>query len=227
MNFQKEWDEKYKQNKQMSIWPWSDLVSYVMRYARPHSGDFKVLELGCGAGANIPFFEWLGVKYFAIEGSHTIVSHLSNKFPKLEENIVAGDFTETIPFDGPFDLVVDRSSLTHNKTSAIINALSLVLGRLKPGGKFIGIDWFSTEHAAYFEGENLEDPFTKCNYRTGQFADIGVVHFSSREHLEYLFADFVIETLEHKIIRRDKQLDAECGKVFAAWNFVAIKRISR
>ena len=51
--FSIEWDQRYKENLQMSIWPWSDLVSAVMRLRLPAST--RVLELGCGAGANIPF----------------------------------------------------------------------------------------------------------------------------------------------------------------------------
>ena len=56
MNFSKEWEERYRENTHLSVWPWSNLISYVMRYARPENKDFSVLELGCGAGANIPFF---------------------------------------------------------------------------------------------------------------------------------------------------------------------------
>ena len=60
MSFSNEWDESYKKNTHLSIWPWSDLVSYVMRYARPENPkNCNVLELGCGAGANIDFFKWL------------------------------------------------------------------------------------------------------------------------------------------------------------------------
>ncbi|MGN5030804.1 hypothetical protein ACTFBV_20625 [Aeromonas rivipollensis] len=56
MAFSNEWDEQYKNNHHMSIWPWSDLVSSIYRYANPKNGYKRVLELGCGAGANIPLF---------------------------------------------------------------------------------------------------------------------------------------------------------------------------
>ena len=116
----------------MSIWPWSDLVSYVMRYVPPNFAEFKVLELGCGAGANI----------------------------------VVGDFTQDIPYDEVFHLVVDRALLTHNTTSAIKNTLSIVRNKMRPGSKFIGIDWFSTEHTD-FRGEPAEDYYTRKNYSEG------------------------------------------------------------
>ncbi len=54
MEYSNEWNEAYKNNSHMSIWPWSDLVSCVYRYAHPKDGYQRVLELGCGAGANIP-----------------------------------------------------------------------------------------------------------------------------------------------------------------------------
>ena len=73
MTFSLEWDERYSSNTQMSIWPWSDLVSYVIRYAKPARKQIRVLELGCGAGANIPFFLAQGFKYYGIEGSNTII----------------------------------------------------------------------------------------------------------------------------------------------------------
>ena len=54
MGFSAEWEKQYQKNQQMSIWPWSDLISYVMRYTKINA-SYKVLEIGCGAGANIPF----------------------------------------------------------------------------------------------------------------------------------------------------------------------------
>src|SRR5471030_3036260 len=131
MSFSIEWDERYKENTHMSIWPWSDLVSYVMRYARPSGKEYKVLEIGCGAGANIPFFQALGVEYYAIEGSQTIVESLHKKYPKLQKNIVVCDFTDDLVFSEQFDLIVDRAALTHNMTVAIKNSLSLIYNSLK------------------------------------------------------------------------------------------------
>jgi len=45
MSFSNEWDKRYQENTHMSVFPWSDLVSLVMKYS-PQKEKFKVLELG-------------------------------------------------------------------------------------------------------------------------------------------------------------------------------------
>ncbi len=220
MSFSKEWDDRYKENTQMSIWPWSDLVSYVMRYARPEGHDFKILELGCGPGANIPFFKHLGVEYYAIEGSKTIVNSVRKKFPEYKDFISIGDFTEEIPFDKNFDLIIDRASITHNTTSAIKRTLKIIYNKLNPGGKFIGIDWFSTMHSDYQKGVIDEDINTRNLIEDGQFLNLGRVHFSDEAHLLELFKEFEIILLEHKTLDRKIPVDKH---IFASWNFVVLK----
>ena len=54
-----------------------------------------MLELGCGAGVNIPFFVNLGIHYYAVEDSESIFTRLHSKFPQLKDNIVCGKFTQT------------------------------------------------------------------------------------------------------------------------------------
>lgn len=219
MGFSQQWNDRYLESSHLSVWPWSDLVSHVMRHARPERPGWRVLELGCGAGANIPFFTSLGVDYHAIEGSQEIVRRLKERFPELGDRIAAGDFTREIPFPGHFDLVVDRAALTHNTTQAISDAVTLLKGHLKPGAKFIGIDWFSTEHSDYLKGERAEDLQTRKNIEPGTFAGVGRVHFSDRAHLEELFSSFEFLSLEHKSVRRE--IPAGNHQVVAAWNFVA------
>jgi SAM-dependent methyltransferase len=221
MNFSPEWDQRYRENTHLSRWPWSDLVSYVFRHARPDSPSYHVLEVGVGAGANIPFFKALGAQFFGIDGSEAIVADLKKRHPEFEKNLVVGDFTSAIPFAGPFDLVVDRASLTANSTAAIRSGLKLVHGLLKPGGKFIGIDWYSTQHSEYAKGKPAEDANTRTGFTEGQYKGLGRVHFSDRAHLEDLFRDFELLTLEHKT--SDVLLPAQ-GFHFAAWNLAARKK---
>ncbi len=219
MNFSPEWEERYREHTHISVWPWSDLVSYVMRYASPRD-HLRVLELGCGAGANIPLFIHLNSDYYGIDGSQAIVDALHPRFPALSDKIVVGDFTRELPFQGEFDLVCDRASLTHNTTSAIKDSIALVKKMLRPGGKFMGIDWFSTSHEGFAQGESAEDNYTRRAISTGPFAGVGRVHFSDKEHLMELFEGFTMDVLEHKIISRDIPAEEGYGKM-ATWNFTA------
>lgn len=122
MEFSQEWHQLYRQGKQLSRWPWSDLVVLVHRHAAPADGFRRVLELGCGAGAKIPFFLKLRAECHAIEGSAAIVDQLHVEFPDLDEQIVLGDFTRLLPFEGLFALV-GGISLRQNRNQLTLPAM--------------------------------------------------------------------------------------------------------
>ena len=221
MTFSKEWDDRYSENTHMSNWPWSDLVSYVKRYIDIQSNS-NILELGCGSGANIPFFLSLNANYHGIDGSSTIIEKLKQKFPQLKNNLAICDFTLELPYDKTFDLVVDRAALTCNTTNGIKNCLDLIFDKLSPNGLFIGIDWYSTSYFEFNNGKNAGDEFSKTGFGDGNFANTGIVHFSNKKHLEDLLEKFNIKILEHKIIKNpmnNKEDD------FASWNFIVQKKI--
>jgi len=219
MGFSTEWEQRYAESTHLSVWPWSDIVSLVHRHCKPIiAGGGRVYELGCGAGANIPLFLSLGLDYYAIEGSATIVKQLHKRYPELSSNILAGDFTLDAPFDGSFDLVIDRCSVTCNTSGSIKAALSNVYALLRPGGIFIGSDWFSTNHTFYSQGEASDDLYTRTNYLRGHVAGIGRVHFSNQAHLCDLFSKFKILFLEEKLSKTFLPAD---NQQLAFWNIVA------
>jgi SAM-dependent methyltransferase len=221
MGFSSQWEQRYAENTHLSVWPWSDVVSLVHRHCKPIiAAGGRVLELGCGAGANIPLFRALGMDYYAIEGSPTIVKQLHQRYPDLAEKIRLGDFTRDQPFGGDFDLVIDRAALTHNNASSIRDALGNVFDALKPGGIFIGSDWFSRNHADFSGGERVDDEHTRTNYTEGQFSGTGKVHFSDEPHLRDLFSRFQIVFMEEKLMRRIEPSDRH---QFASYNIVARK----
>lgn len=221
MSFSTEWDVRYSENTHLSVWPWSDLVSYFHRYAKPFSSETKVLEIGFGAGANIPFFRSLSVDYSGIEGSQTIHSKVRESFPGLADKLYLGDFL-SYEFPEVYDVIVDRASMTHNSTLAIKIGLKHLSKHLAVGGKYIGIDWFSTSHSDYLLGEAI-DEFTRNNILDGQFIGVGNVHFSNKQHLVDIFAeaDMEIIRLDHKSVRTEIP---NHGHVFASWNLVAVKK---
>jgi SAM-dependent methyltransferase len=227
MTFSSEWESLYSKQEHLSIWPWSDLVSFVMRYARPTGPAFRVLEIGVGAGANIAFFRNLNVDYYAVDGSESIVRELKKRYADWADRFMAVDFTVDLGFKGPFDLVVDRASLTSNPHAAVQACLKAVHTALKPGGRFLSIDMYSTEHADARRGTKVDD-FART-FTDGQFAGTGTVHFIDAQGLRNLLKDFEIEVLEHKVIDRVVpgpelgQLPRSSAPRFGSFNCVARK----
>jgi SAM-dependent methyltransferase len=220
MTFSAAWDRAFQARTHISVWPWSDLVSYVNRYAKAADGYQRVVELGCGVGANIPFFLRSGFDYCAVEGSQAAVAKLHEAYPELREKVVVGDFTQSIPFAGPFDLAIDRGALTCNSTDSVLHSLGMIFERLRAGGKLLSLDWFATDHQDARAGDEL-DSHTRTNLSSGLLAGLGPIHFSDQAHLTDLLgsAGFRIDRLEHKV---SEVTFPEASKL-AWWHVVATK----
>jgi hypothetical protein len=220
VTFSLEWDKKYTENRHISIWPWSDLISLTSGLLPPEI-NFKVLEIGFGMGANIPFFLSKGVKYYGIEGSKTAFDMVAKKFPELEKDLILGDFVKNKNYPQVFDMVVDRSSMTHNTSEAICEGLLNLNRVMKPNAKYIGIDWFSSDHSDFVKGVNV-DANTKVFNENSCFSGLGNVHFSDHEHLLDIFdkTGFRLTKLIHK--KNYTEIPSE-NYIFATWNFVAEK----
>lgn len=218
MGFSKEWESAYQQSKQLSVWPWSHMISLVHHYGNLHKG-MRVLELGCGAGANIPFFVKAEADYYAVEGSVTMVERLNEVFKGENVHIAQSDFTRDVHWGGTFDLIIDRSSLTHNATDDIQRAIGLIKAALKQGGKFIGMDWFSTKFEAFEKDASRKiDDYTRY-FTDGYFSGLGNVHFSDEGHLRELFSEFSFEYLAEK----QTQVCIPEKHISAWWDFVVMK----
>ncbi len=215
-----EWEHLYASGRHDIHWPWSNIISYIYRYAKPVERQISILELGCGIGTNIPFFRTLEGDYRGLDGSANAVEKAKTNFPDWADKIAVSDFTTEIPFEGPFDVVIERASLSHNPTADIKRCLDLVGDRLKPGGLFIGLDWFSTKHTEYNEGRELGDRFTRTGYGENSyaFANAGTIHFSDEQHLRELFENFDIEVLQHN---ERQHIFPQPGYTLATWDIVA------
>jgi len=233
MGFSVEWEKTYQTGAHNSIWPWSEVVSLTNRYFRGDKSRLRVLELGCGAGANIPFFVSLNAEYCGIEGSATEVQKLQKQYavscgedecPPTNRSRVAlleGDFTKALPFDGEFDLILDRSAVTHNATDDIRKAIVLAYEKLRKGGYYFGLDWFSTNDRAYSDDTGLYDVIDDRTrvFHSGYFNGLGNVHFSDADHIQELFRSMTIVELYEKT----KAYSIPGGKQEASWSFVAQK----
>ena len=221
------WEETYSVGKHINNWPWSDVVSLFFRYQaqlpqRSHVRRMKVLELGSGTGNNIAFWKSVGAEYSGVDQSVTAVAKTLEKFPELQNNILVGDFSNSLAASEEFDIICDRAAVTHGTTREISETLKASHQALKEGGLFSGVDWFSKRHSDYLLPSTVKDEHTRSDFMSRQFTGVGKVHFSDRQHLLELFNDFQILELSEKVITKSyPEID---NHVFAFWNIVARKK---
>jgi SAM-dependent methyltransferase len=216
----KAWEDIYAAGRMGVVWPWSDVISLVMRYARPNMepARCRVIELGCGSGANIPFFAALGVDYHGIEASPTAIARLRQAFPQFSRNLQVGDFAASWPVAGTFDLVVDRAAITHNDMESIASTFAEIRRRLKPAGKLVCVDLFSAASSEANAGEPGSEEGTRVNFTDGPLAGTGLAHFFEEAELYSLLTGFDLMHLQHKAVTT---IGPASRRDLSSWSLVA------
>ena len=213
-----DWENLYKSGKQINEWPWSDLITFFSRYINLKKKNC-VLELGCGVGNNVPFFERNKFKYYGIDASKRALTIFKKKFPHLRHNVLHADFRESFIFKEKFDIIFDRSSITQNSKNDISKVVKLISHSLVKNGIFIGIDWYSI-NSFVFKKEKKDRGTTLKNIKGKYFQGIGVANFSSFNQIKKFFKDFTFLHLEEKIINQKIKNNYK----IAFWNFVVKKK---
>ena len=202
------WENAYKSGKHVNTWPWSAVVSYVHRYLlssvlHPEHRTLSVLEIGCGAGGNIPLFSQIDADYSGIDLSATAVDICRAKFPRYRNNIWNESFADRSWEIEKYDLVLDRASVTHGDSYSVQVAVKGILSALKKGGLYIGIDWFSKKHVNFQSTDSTYvDRNTRRDFQYGPFTGLGMVHFVDEFDLVELFKNFEILEMNENSINR-------------------------
>jgi ubiquinone/menaquinone biosynthesis C-methylase UbiE len=169
------YDEQYRQRGLSSqrTYPNESLIQFLAAnyFSRPVAKRnlVRVLEVGCGSGANLWMLCKEGFDTYGLdssrEGLELARRHLKDKWG-VAANLQVGSFTSLPYEDGFFDIVVDTYSLEVLTLSDSAVALREIARVLKPGGSFFSyrLSDHSTMYAAV--SERL-DSATVANVPTG------------------------------------------------------------
>ncbi len=105
----------------------------------------KVLEIGAGDGANLPFFP-PDVELTLLEPNPYLIRHLPNVAKRLgiTRYVTAVAYAENMPFgDGEFDTVVSTHVMCSVSDQGRV--LAEIRRVLKPGGRFLFLEHVSAE----------------------------------------------------------------------------------
>lgn len=196
------WDPKWEEVFQKQHWgkyPPEDLIRFVARnyYHAQDRASVRILEVGCGPGANLWYMAREGFSVYGIDGSRTAVeqatARLDAECPGWTGDIQVGDIMSLPYADATFDAVIDCEAICCNSfedSRAIIQEIARVT---KPGGKF-----FSRTFATGCWGEGTGEPLGYRAWRVteGPIANKGYARFTDQADLPALLNGFHLEELE-------------------------------
>ena len=142
MNWDKEWETFY-QKSGGNQYPDPALIRFVAKnyYKVKPRSDVKILDLGCGTGANLWYLAKEGFTAYGIDGSISGIRRAQEKLDRenAKADIQLGDFIH-LPYDNEFfDAVIDVASIQHNDDDAINKIIAEIHRVLRKGGKYFGM----------------------------------------------------------------------------------------
>lgn len=195
------WDPVWEQifrNKEWGKYPPEHVVRFVAKnfYQVPVRSEVRLLEIGCGPGANIWFMAREGFMVSGVDGSGTAIKQANERLlrERLTADLRVCDYL-TIPWpDSSFDGVVENVSLYCNRWDAVQRSLGEVRRVLKAGAPFLSS--FFTDHTwGYGLGTMVEtDGF--IDIMEGPLAGAGFCLFLNHARIPELFRDFAEVTVE-------------------------------
>lgn len=200
-------EEQYQQKGMASQrrYPNESLIAFLAQHyfsiPREARQDIRILELGCGSGANLWMLAHEGFSVTGLDFSPTGLSYCREMLNNwhVDAALTLGDMTD-LPFDdAEFDVIVDVVSMQHLNFQQHQQALHEIWRTLKPGGRFFSyhLGAASTAFSA-IEAKKI-DAITLENIPAGYpLAGNGQTAFLSEEQYLMLtssaaFSEIVIE----------------------------------
>ena len=156
------------------------------------AGAPRLLDFGCGTGANAGFFATKGFDVHgvdtsarAIEACRRRLPDTADQFQAIEPDSKADDW----PFDAPFDIVFSNQVLYFLCDRDLRERLQLLLAHLTPDGIFIAT-MIGTQHYLYRPSTPDADGLRRV--KTGEEGDqpLFIRFTESKNHLRSQFAGF-------------------------------------
>ena len=141
------WDEAFA-NRPWGRWPSEPVVRAVSRIAPDPSEALKVLEIGCGPGAQLFFLEHEGHWAVGLDRSRVGLQRAQRRMAALgrKQSLVEADIA-ALPFRGSaFDVVIDVEALAHNHEQLVPAMWGGVARVLAPGGWFVSVGFTAATH---------------------------------------------------------------------------------
>jgi ubiquinone/menaquinone biosynthesis C-methylase UbiE len=192
------WNDIFQKNE-WGKYPSEELVRFIAKnfYSVSERSTVKLLEVGCGTGANLWFMAREGFSVYGIDISNVAIHRarhrLETEVPSWNGELRVGDMSNLPYDDNMFDGVIDHCAIYCNdfKTSQkIYRELARVA---KKGGKL-----FSRTFATGSWGDKTGVQVAENTWITkeGPTAERGVTRFTELEEIPILVQGFKVTSIE-------------------------------
>ena len=201
------WDDVFAR-KAWGSYPPEELVRFIGRhyFSLEDRSMIRILEIGCGAGANLIFLCQEGFDVVGVDGSKVGLEQAARRLEArgLEATLECCDAMD-LPFEeNCFDAVIDVECIYANNLEDSRIILSEAFRVLKAGGKLFS-KAFKTGTSGQETGVSLPDePLTFTSIPDGHFnTGYGIIRLTSETQIPDLYGRF--DSLEWDfVIRSDR-----------------------
>lgn len=205
------WEEIFRK-QDWGKYPGEELIRFAARnfYKVPERNQVRILEIGCGTGANLWFLAREKFCVCGVDGSAMAIQKANERLDEecqgWQGKLVVGDIN-SLPFpENYFDAVIDNEAGCCNQFQDACDIYKELARVTKPGGKL-----FARTFATGTWGENTGRAVGHNAWivAEGPLQGIGLNRFTAFEEIPELFSAFSITNVElliRTIDNRNKEI---------------------
>ena len=193
------WDDVFAGGR-WGEYPGEELIRFVARnfYSVPNRSAVKILEVGCGPGANLGYLVNEGFAAFGIDGSSVAIGEARKRLapvPGWESlgRLFVGDAREIPLPDEYVDAAIDSECVYSNGLDDAKRIYREIARVLRPGG-LLFVRTFAEGTWGEGTGRQVAEDTWEC--AVGPAAGKGLLRLTRAEHIPALLGDLVVTHLE-------------------------------
>lgn len=218
------WQHIYDRGEQLNQYPFDFIVSQFFKLkSQSRAKQFKVLDLGCGAGNHAIFCAENGAHVHAVDFSKSALNTLNQR--AKDKGLASQITTEQVDFEdfsineSGFDLIIDRLSVSHTSGVFAKEVFKRAATHLKNDGHLLSV-LFSSGHSDKNYGRKDPSKEIWTDFSGGIFEGLLAANFYDQDDVMRLFEDFHIESLR---LETDKDVLTQT-EAFEVWKILAKKK---
>ena len=194
------WEDIFR-SREWGKYPSEDLIRFVARhfYQVADRSSVRLLEVGCGPGANLWYLAREGFSFVGIDGSETAIGkaekRLDDECPgwRARGELRVGDIVK-LPFaNAAFDAVIDNEAISCNNFDASCAMYAEISRVLKPGGRMYSRTF---AEGSWGDGSGESLGHGAWHFADGPLAGKGLCRFTAEEDIPVLAKSMQLQNVE-------------------------------